>query len=255
MSADRFSKIGLARKLKLPWLEKTTSLLRAGYAPAKNRVMLRDQLQGAFPDSNPELRGSLNKTISILSTTWLEPPALLLPLRDEALQLLASETESRQPGIPNLALHWGMLMAVYPFWAAVATQTGRLLRLQDSIQSSQVQRRIREQFGERETVSAGTSRVLRSFKDWGLLPSNSLRGLYSASITWEIKDPKLISWLIEALLHSQPRSLAPLKELLDSPALFPFKIMSWENARLLESAPRLELFRQSLNEQLVMLRR
>ena len=72
-------------------------------------------------------------------------------------------------------------MAVYPFWSSVATQVGRLLRLQGSAAAAQVQRRIREQYGERETVARRARYVLRSYLDWGVLQETGAPGVYRAA--------------------------------------------------------------------------
>ncbi len=46
-------------------------------------------------------------------------------------------------------------MPVYPSWASVASQAGRLLKLRGSAKATRARRRIREQYGERKTVSRG----------------------------------------------------------------------------------------------------
>jgi hypothetical protein len=82
-----------------------------------------------------------------------------------------------------------MVMAVYPFWSGVAIQTGRLLRLQGSAAAAHVQRRIREQYGERETVSRAACRVLRSYLDWGVLQETGANGVYSAGMIFAVMIP------------------------------------------------------------------
>ena len=69
-----------------------------------------------------------------------------------------------------------MALAAYPFWGAVAAQTGRLLRLQGTVAAAQVQRRIKEGYGERDTVSRAARRVLRSFIDWRVLTDTATKG-------------------------------------------------------------------------------
>jgi len=71
-------------------------------------------------------------------------------------------------------------MAVYPFWASVATQVGRLLKLQGSVAAAHVQRRMRESYGERETVSRRVRFVLRSYVAWRVLRETGAQGVYSA---------------------------------------------------------------------------
>jgi hypothetical protein len=148
-----------------------------------------------------------------------------------------------------------MVMAVYPFWSGVATQTGRLLRLQGFAAAAHVQRRIREQYGERETVSRAARRVLRSYLDWGVLQETGAKGVYSAGTIFAVDDSRLIAWLAEASLHARANGSAPLKDLIDSPSLFPFRIKPVHAESLVAASSRLDLLRHGLDDDLVMLRK
>lgn len=146
-------------------------------------------------------------------------------------------------------------MAVYPFWSDVATQVGRLLRLQGSAAATHVQRRIREQYGERETVSRAARRVLTSYRDWGVLQETGTKGIYTAGTTLAVDDSRLIAWLAEASLHARADSLAPLKDLLDNPNFFPFRIKPIPAQSLVAVSSRIDILRHGLDEDLVMLRK
>ena len=156
----RFTQIGVDRLVRLKWLEQTASLVLAGNDDATIKAILQAELKDSFRSDNPDVRGSIDKSITILLKVWLRAPAGLESLRIGGLDLLKS-----LPSHYHIAVHWGMVMAVYPFWASVALQTGRLLKLQGSAAATQVQRRIREQYGERETVSRRARYVLRSYVD------------------------------------------------------------------------------------------
>ena len=250
MTKNRFTQIGLDRIIRLAWLEKTSSLVLAGNDAANLKSVLQSDLQNSFRSTNINVRGSIDKTITILIRVWLTVPGELELLRVEGLKLL-----KRVPPNDHLAVHWGMLMAVYPFWSSVAMQVGRLLRLQGSVAAIHVQRRIREQYGERETVSRRTRYALRSCLDWGVLRETDTKGVYSAGTTQAVDDSQLIAWLAEAFLHARANSSAPMKELLDSPSIFPFQIKSVRAENLVAASSRLDLFRHGLDEDLVMLRK
>jgi len=180
---------------------------------------------------------------------WLNVPGELETLRDDGLDLLKD-----LPRKDHVAVHWGQACAVYPFWAAVAANTGRLLRLQGTAAAAHVQRRVREQYGERETVSRAARRVISSFVDWNVLTGTKEKGIYSQGDTYSINDPKLIAWLIEASLHARSNGSAAIKDLLDSPSLFPFRLMHVSAEHLVSMSPRLDLLRHGLDDDLVMLR-
>jgi len=113
-----------------------------------------------------------------------------------------------------------MVTAVYPFLSAVATQTVRLLKLQGFASASQVQRRIRELYGERQTVSRATQCVLRTYFDWDVLQEACTKGVYAPKATIHVNDPQLVAWLVEAFLYVLANRPAPLKELFDKPCAF-----------------------------------
>ena len=235
--------------MRLEWFEQTANLVMAG----NDKTAVNDALQGFLKDKvsvgGQAERGNREKIITILLKTWLIVPSELNLLRVEGLELL-----KRFPRRDHLAIHWGMVMAVYPFWSAVATQVGRLLRLQGSAAAAHIQRRVREQYGERETVSRAARRVLTSFRDWGVLNDGTSKGIYAQASCIEVRDSTAISWLIEASLHARSSSSAALKDLLENPALFPFRIERGSAESMLSVSPRIEIVRHGLDEQMVILR-
>ncbi|MDP3959924.1 MAG: hypothetical protein Q8Q26_07675, partial [Pseudorhodobacter sp.] len=135
MTGSRATQIGIDRLVHLVWLERTSSLVLAGNTPQDIKAILQNDLCDAFLSGKTEKRGSLGKTITILMKIWLTTPREFAALRVAGLELL-----KRMPKQDRMAVHWGMVMAVYPFWASVASQVGRLLKLQGSVVASQVQR-------------------------------------------------------------------------------------------------------------------
>ena len=144
-------------------------------------------------------------------------------------------------------------MAVYPFFANVAEQVGRLIRLQESFTLAQIQRRIREQLGERETVARAARRILSSFVDWKVLERSAKRGNYEGISPRPVTHRRLVAWLIESVLISNSSTSGSLKSIAQAPSLFPFRIDSM-NINDLKENERLELYRQGLDEDIIMLR-
>lgn len=248
--SSRTNQVGFSQRVRLEWLAQTANLVLAG----NNKTGVDDALQALLKDrvsiGGEAERGTREKIITILMKVWLTTPPDLELLRVAGLELL-----SHLPRRDHPAVHWGMVMAVYPFWADVATQVGRLLKLQGSAAAVHVQRRVREQYGERETVSRAARRVLRSYLDWGVLQETGVPGIYCAGPSHSVNDPWLVAWLAEAALRARANDAAPLKELLDGPSLFPFQLTPMSPEQLTSLAPRLELLRHGLDDDLVMLRR
>ena len=244
----RHEMIGLDRLVRLRWLERTAALVLAGNDPSAVKAALQEDLCGVFLSRNTEVRGSIDKTITILMKIWVRPPRELQPLQQEGLRLL-----SRLPREDHVAVHWGMTMAAYPFWGAVAAHVGRLLRLQGTAAASQVQRRVREQYGERETVSRRVRYVLRSYVDWGTLQETSEKGIYTSGCSLAVTSVDLIAWLAEAFLHAHPNGSVALRTVLDSTSLFPFRISYAPAEHIADASGRIEVMRQGMDEEILCL--
>lgn len=246
----RTLQVGIDRRIRLEWLDYVANLLLAGSDEVTVRTELERLLTPVFPSSSLTIRGSLSKTLTVLSRIWVRVHRDICPLRDAGLELLqAADTPDR------IAIHWGMTMAAYPFFGAVAEQTGRLLKLQDNVTIRQIQRRIREQYGERETASRAAQRILRTFVDWGILRDTEAKGVYSQGDQYPISDPQLLAWLIEASLHARPNGSGMLSDLLGSPALFPFSLTHVAAEQLAALSPRLDCLKHGFHDDVVMLRK
>ena len=240
--------IGFSQRVRLEWLERTTELVLAGYSRNEVKLALDQMLMDRLSvGSNPE-RGNRDKAISILLRTWVSVPKPLECLRDDGLALL-----QQLPSDAHLTVHWGMTMAAYPFFGAVAETVGRLLRLQGSFASAEVQRRLREQLGERETVARAARRALRCFVDWGVLKDTMEKGRYEGTPMRTVRDQKVVVWLVEAALIASGSGSSVLGALVHSPSLFPYDL-GLVNAFDLDGNSRLEFLRQGLDEDVVMLR-
>jgi hypothetical protein len=240
--------IGFSQRIQLDWLEHTVALVLAEQTREQIEASLQEFLHDKLSVGGTARRGNREKAITILLKIWVSVPLHLRPLRDDGLQFL-----QRLPLREHVAVHWGMTMAVYPFFSAVAEIVGRLVRLQGTCAAAHVQRRVREQLGERETVARAARRILRCFVDWGVMQETQKKGVYQAAPVQPVPDKRLAVWLTEATLIASGSDTNALKTLAQTPALFPFSLVLLYAADL-ECHDRLELFRQSLDEDMVALR-
>lgn len=237
--------IGYNRTVKLRWLDETVDLFLAGLSDADICAALRDRLKDELSVGSTAERGSREKTITLLLKTWVRVPVPLRDLRDEAVQLLNGVRRAER-----LPLHWGMTMAVYPFWRVVADVTGRLFRLQGTAAPMQIQRRVKELMGEREAVARSTRYVLRAFADWGVVADSARKGDYQAAAPFSVNDTRLSAWLLETAVVATPDGTTDFQNLVNSPSLFPFQIGRLAPAQLAKPG-RLEIVRHGMEETLV----
>lgn len=212
--------IGFSIGLKLEWLEQTAALVSLGRSGQEVRSSLNAILTSELAEGKDPRVGSRGRAIMVLSTLWVDPPEGLAGLRDECLKALP-----QTPSAEHLALHWGLALAAYPFFASVAESVGRLLRLQDSVVRSDVHRRVAEVFGDRPTVRRATGVAVHNMTQWGALQSDAANRAYRAAERRTVgRDVAVL--LLQAVLHASDVDSTPLDALLHSPALFPFELPS-----------------------------
>ncbi|MCP4358776.1 MAG: hypothetical protein GY796_12220, partial [Chloroflexi bacterium] len=148
--------IGFDRELSLPWLDLTAGLAQENLDVQRARQELTARLAAEIPGKE-----ACRKTVTLLTRIWIRVPPEYQALQTEALTLAPNVLPQERPW-----LHWGMSMLAYPFFHDVALTVGRLLKLQTEISSLQVQRRMREAWGQRTTLERAVSRLLKTLVAW-----------------------------------------------------------------------------------------
>ena len=88
MKRNRFGQICLDRLVRLAWLEKVSSLVLSGKKSNEIKATLRTDLKEAFRSERTDVRGSIDKTITILTKVWLTVPEELESIMIDGLELL-----------------------------------------------------------------------------------------------------------------------------------------------------------------------
>ena len=239
-----------SQKVRYEWLERVARMCLAGMSPAEIQEELCALLSSTLSSKGSSGRGSREKAITILKRVWVSPRKDLGPLREAGLQILSRSPVKEH----HLAVHWGMIMAAYPFWGNVAFETGRLLRLQNKVTAKQIRRRLIERYGDRELIARATRNVVRSFVDWKVLSEARQGGVYTESNKHVIDDATIIAWLIEALLHSLSNGSITLRAAFEWPSLFPFQLRPISPEQLVEVSHGFEVLRQGVDQDIIMLR-
>jgi len=124
--------------------------------------------------------------------------------------------------------------------------------MQGDCSIKEIQRRMAEIYGDRESVSRAVSRVLQSQENWGVLErvENGKRLIREQAIS--IVNEQVALWLIEAVLrfHGKAIAAATLPSL---SVLYPFSF-DQSLAYIVSKSPMLELRSEGANQQFVALR-
>lgn len=246
---SRYEAIGIKQVIRLEWMNQCANLLMSGMDPIEIRAELHDYLAGRNGSDSAKERGTTSRTqaVNMLMNIWITPDTELVPFRDSAIAYLQANPVSQ------LAVHWGMIAAAYPFWGSVAKQVGRVLSLQDQVTQVQIFNRLKEQYGDRETVSRYARYAVRSMVAWGVLIDSNHKGCYEIGQKQSVDDPDLTILLLESALLSSPEGKAATGVLLSNPAFFPFSLPPIQADLVSQRNSRLTVVRYGMDDDLLKL--
>lgn len=229
------------RKVRAIWLEQGLALAAQGAAWSDAKPEIAKEISAENSGAV-----TISKVLEHVRRIWFEPPDNSLALRADALRLYQTSASHDD----KLLLNWGMTIAAYPFVGSVGEAFGRLLKLQNEARRSDVQRRLREQYGDRDFVNRITRYTASSFLDWGIIIETKKNGIYLSGKQAKPKNGEQLVWLAEAALISCRKTQMALSELCNHPVLFPIALDTL-NIATLQNSPRLRIERQSLNQEFI----
>ncbi|GKT10339.1 hypothetical protein [Desulforhabdus sp. TSK] len=246
----RHGAIGIKQAIRFEWMQKAVNLLLVGLDVKTIRQELHDFLADRKGSGSEGERGETSRTqvVNMLMKIWVSPDPELIPFRDASLAFVRENTSMA------LAVHWGMISAAYPFWFNVSRQTGRLLALQDQVTQMQITNRLKEQYGDRQTVSRCARFVIRSFVAWGALKDSEAKGCYEKAAAVSIAEPNLAILMFESALLATPEAKGALGLLLNNPAFFPFQLPVMTGDFVSQRSDRIDVVRYGLDDELLKLK-
>jgi len=246
----RHDAIGIKQVIRYEWMQKAANLVLAGLDVKAIRQELHGFLADRKGNGTQGERSVQTRTFAVnnLMKIWVSPDPVLMPFRNAMLTFL------RESPSMALAAHWGMISAAYPFWFNVARIVGRLLALQDHVTHAQVVGRLKEQYGDRQTVSRYAQFVIRSFVAWGVLKDSDTKGCYAKVAPVSIPETDLAILMFESALLAIPEGRNSLGLLKNHPALFPFRlaVLSGDSVSLCNK--RIDVVHYDMDEGLLVLR-
>ena len=247
--SKRHEKLGIKQTIQKEWMDRTLRMVLAGMTEEEIREDLDQYLSTQKQSGGIGERGQKTYGMAIgILASWFAPEDELLRFRDEALNIARVVPEEHW-----LPLHWAVISAAYPFWFNVAKQVGRLFNLQESVTQVQIFNRIKEQYGDRESVARNARYTVRSFIAWGVLQESGNKGCYKKAPSVQVHERKLAAMLIESALHAIPEGKVSVASLLNNPAFFPFDLPMLSGDSLSKSSGNFELIRHGLDDEILML--
>lgn len=231
-------------------MDKTVQMMLAGLKEQEIRKELDQFLSTQLPSGGTGQRGekTYGMAIGILSA-WFSPEPELTPIRDQALQMVR-----HTPAANWLPMHWAVIASAYPFWHNTARQVGRLLNLQEQVTQPQIFARLKEQYGDRETVARNARYTVRSFIAWNVLQDTDSRGCYIKNKPVKISDMEQTLLLLESALQATPEGKGTLSFLMNDPAFFPFSLTNISGDLIGQHCNRLEVIRCGFDDFTVLLK-
>jgi hypothetical protein len=169
----------------------------------------------------PDIQGekSRKNAITMLMKIWYRVGDGIKPLQQEALSHF-NDINSEQ----RFIYHWMMSLLAYPFLRDIATEIGRLSKIQDEFSGSQLMRKIKDIYGDRRRVEVAVNAVITTLKKWNAIENARNKLLYRTKPKRTIEDIRLKQWLVHAVLVSTDIKYMELELISKEPYLFPFDI-------------------------------
>ena len=186
--------IGFDRYVPRHWLN-TALAIKAGEVDRSALVSLLEK----------ELTGveARSKTMIILNRMWLSPHPTLVDFSAAGVDVYRAGKSD-----DTLVLHWAMALASHPFFAAVADNIGRLLKLHGEFTALQINRRLKEQLGDRASILRATEAVLQTMLEWQVIvEAPERKRCFVGDIPIAVASKQRSMWMVEACMRASGCSL------------------------------------------------
>jgi hypothetical protein len=151
-----------------------------------------------------------NKTKKVLTRVWVAPPS-------GAQAMIRWAIEHQTEFTDRCALHYGALLATFPFFGSIAGAVGRQIALNGAADRQMVRSHARTTFGEREFIDAGASKSLATMRNLELI-DGARNGPYAVESLARVSDT-LSGWFLHALILTRQAESAGVSELTRAPEL------------------------------------
>lgn len=202
----------LDRGLTLAQLEMARRVAIANPDPRSNRRQLTIALRDLVSDQEAE-----GKTKKCLTRVWLNPPA-------EAAEMIAWARPFDGPSSVLPLLHFGAVLATFPFAGVVARVLGQHIQTDGHAEAAQVRAEVRRSLGDRSSVDVAARKAYTTFRNLGIVCQTGqvLEGAAEPSHVPASLGP----WLSHAVLLTRQAESLPTSSLRNAPELLGIELPS-----------------------------
>lgn len=204
--------IGLSRTVRLDWLDAAAGLCLENEPPQEIRRRLFEMLE-------PAQKGAVEREriVDTLMRAW----AKAKPELKQAGLHLYQQVENREE---RLWLHYGMILAQYPFFRSCMASIGKIARTEDRVTRPIIKARIAREQGNLGGNERAVERLFVTLVDWGvLLPDEKNKSFSIQRQQFSTSKVELEQWLLSCAMQAYPTTNIPFNDLLALPELFPFR--------------------------------
>lgn len=151
-----------------------------------------------------------NKTRKILTRVWVAPPPEARPMIEWAISHQDEMADRR-------ALHYGALLATFPFFGSIVGAVGRQIRMDGVADRESVRVHARTTFGERAFIDAGAAKSLKTLRHLNLI-EGPMNGPYVVGQRASVPST-FSSWFLHTLMLTRQLDSLSAGELSRAPEL------------------------------------
>ena len=202
--------VGLSLVVKQGWMRKAVALLDENLPEAEYRKELEEHL--SYEIDSPTNR---RKAREILMKIWY--------LNSEGVETLQEEGRKLIQKYPDqlTEIGWCMMPLAYPVFLDISRLMGKMFEFEDTITTTQIRKKIFDEYGERGTVDYSTTKIISTMRELGGVQSASVGKQTRVRIN--VTNPEIVSFMTKVVMYLGGSSYYTFSSLAEFPFLFPFE--------------------------------
>lgn len=214
--------VGLSLNIRLEWMELAANCRASGKSEEEAYPILNEKIGETIRSST-----SLRRARAILFKMWYRPEDWFLDAGTRAAEGLTADE--------RIGIHWALLLMRYPVFYDLCVVIGSLFDYRDEITLTQIRNRIFEKWGARNTLQNCLPKNIQTFKELKAITAAKSLGTYRKN-TMVMNNADIMHLLCAAIIERSGKQYMTWEQLIQHPAIFPFKVENLTQADIAPSA-------------------